>query len=132
AGSTDLTDGMFRHLVVTGRSRVALYLARIPAGLAVVLPIVAAGFILVCAVCVFAAPTKDSYDGVTLPAGLTLSGFEQWATAHPDEVLCNFSYFGSAAMAVPSNCAGPGGFKGTPPPPPTAASLRASAIVVAQ
>ena len=34
AGSADLTDGMFRHLVVTGRSRLALYLARIPAGLA--------------------------------------------------------------------------------------------------
>ena len=36
AGSVDLTDGMFRHLVVTGRSRLALYLARIPAGLAIV------------------------------------------------------------------------------------------------
>ena len=33
AGTTDLTDGLFRHLVITGRSRVALYLARIPAGL---------------------------------------------------------------------------------------------------
>ena len=30
AGTTDLTDGMFRHLVITGRSRLALYLARIP------------------------------------------------------------------------------------------------------
>ena len=29
AGSRDLTEGMFRHLVVTGRSRLALYLARI-------------------------------------------------------------------------------------------------------
>src|SRR6266566_77497 len=28
AGSVDLTEGMFRHLVVTGRSRIALYLAR--------------------------------------------------------------------------------------------------------
>jgi len=36
AGSIDLTEGMFRHLVVTGRSRVALYFARIPAGLAIV------------------------------------------------------------------------------------------------
>ncbi len=36
AGSSDLTDGMFRHLVVTGRSRLALCtMARIPAGLAV-------------------------------------------------------------------------------------------------
>src|SRR5471032_2794238 len=41
AGSIDLTDGMFRHLVVTGRSRVALYFARIPAGLAIVVSMVA-------------------------------------------------------------------------------------------
>jgi hypothetical protein len=33
AGTADLSDGMFRHLVITGRSRLALYLARIPAGL---------------------------------------------------------------------------------------------------
>ena len=30
AGTTDLSEGMFRHLVITGRSRLALYLARIP------------------------------------------------------------------------------------------------------
>ena len=56
AGSIDLTEGMFRHLVVTGRSRLALYLARIPAGLAIIVPLVAVGFTIVCAVCVFAAP----------------------------------------------------------------------------
>jgi hypothetical protein len=39
AGSVDLTEGMFRHLVVTGRSRLALYLARIPAGLAIIVPL---------------------------------------------------------------------------------------------
>ena len=58
AGSVDLTEGMFRHLVITGRSRLALYLARIPAGLAIVVPLVAAGFTIVCSVCVFAAPTR--------------------------------------------------------------------------
>ncbi len=52
AGSVDLTEGMFRHLVVTGRSRLALYLARIPAGLAIIVPLVAVGFTIVCAVCV--------------------------------------------------------------------------------
>ena len=56
AGSRDLTEGIFRHLVVTGRSRLALYLARIPAGLAIVVPLVAIGYTIVCAVCVFAAP----------------------------------------------------------------------------
>ena len=57
AGSVDLTEGMFRHLVVTGGSRLALYLARVPAGLAIVVPMVAVGFTIVCAVCVLAAPT---------------------------------------------------------------------------
>ena len=69
AGSADLTEGMFRHLVVTGRSRLALYLARIPAGLAIIIPLVATGFIIVCAVCVFAAPTTLNYDGVTCAGG---------------------------------------------------------------
>ena len=64
AGSVDLTEGMFRHLVVTGRSRLALYLARIPAGLAIIVPLVAVGFTVVCAVCVFAAPTQFSFNNV--------------------------------------------------------------------
>src|SRR5256885_7428654 len=61
AGSADLTDGMFRHEVVTGRSRLALYLARIPAGLVIIVPLVAAGFAIVCTVCVLAAPTELSF-----------------------------------------------------------------------
>ncbi len=61
AGSADLAEGMFRHLVVTGRSRLALYLARIPAGLAIIVPLVAVGFTIVCAVCVFAAPTATFF-----------------------------------------------------------------------
>jgi hypothetical protein len=48
AGTSDLTDGMFRHLVITGRSRLALYLARIPAGLSILLSLAAAGFTVVC------------------------------------------------------------------------------------
>ncbi len=44
AGADDLTDGMFRQLVITGRSRVALYLARIPGGLSVLLPLATVGF----------------------------------------------------------------------------------------
>ena len=94
AGSIDLTDGMFRHLVITGRSRLALYFARIPAGLAIIVPLVAAGFTVVCAVCVFAAPTKLDYQGVTVPAGLTASGFNHWAESHPKEALCGLPYRG--------------------------------------
>jgi hypothetical protein len=53
AGTTDLTDGMFRHLVITGRSRLALYLARIPAGLSILLSLAAAGFTVACLVTAF-------------------------------------------------------------------------------
>jgi hypothetical protein len=85
---------MFRHLVITGRSRLALYFARIPAGLAIIVPMVAVGFTIVCAVCVFAAPTKLYYDGVNVPPGLTLSGFESWAAQHPKEAVCGLPYRG--------------------------------------
>ena len=90
AGSVDLTEGMFRHLVVTGRSRLALYLARIPAGLAIIVPLVAVGFAIVCTVCVLAAPTQLSFDGVIVPVGLSKPAFEGWAAGHADEVICNF------------------------------------------
>jgi hypothetical protein len=43
-GAGDLGFGVFRELVVTGRSRLALFAARIPAGLALLLPIVFAGY----------------------------------------------------------------------------------------
>jgi hypothetical protein len=92
AGSVDLTDGMFRHLVVTGRSRVALYLARIPAGLAIIGPLVALGFSVVCVVCVVAAPPSLKVNGVSVPSGLSQSSLEDWAAAHPREVLCDLPY----------------------------------------
>jgi hypothetical protein len=43
-GTGDTGAGVFRELVVTGRSRVALFAARVPAGLALLLPIVGAAF----------------------------------------------------------------------------------------
>jgi hypothetical protein len=43
-GASDLGSGVFRELVVTGRSRLSIFAARVPAGLALVLPIVGAGF----------------------------------------------------------------------------------------
>ena len=118
AGSVDLTEGMFRHLVVTGRSRLALYLARIPAGLAIIVPLVAIGFTIVCAVCVFAAPTQLNYNGVNVPAGLSQAGLENWAADHADEVICNFGFrigpssptSGIAAVVNSVPCGnGPGG-----------------------
>ncbi len=108
AGSVDLTEGMFRHLVVTGRSRLAIYLARIPAGLAIIVPLIAIGFTAVCAVCVLAAPTQLSYQGVNVPAGLSRAAFETWAGDHADQVICNFNFNGPMVANVPCGI-GPGG-----------------------
>lgn len=101
AGSSDLTEGVFRHHVVTGRSRLALYFARIPAGLAIVVPMVAAGFAIVCAVCCFAAPTSISYDGASIPAGLSRAGLESWAADHAKTVICDFP----SSRPIPVNVA---------------------------
>ncbi len=120
AGSIDLTEGMFRHLVVTGRSRLSLYLARIPAGLAIIVPLVAIGFTIVCAVCVFAAPTRLNFQGTSVPTGLSRAGLENWAADHTNEVICNFGFdfngnppsrIGSVLNAVPCGN-GPGGAPG--------------------
>jgi hypothetical protein len=113
AGSVDLTEGMFRHLVITGRSRLALYLARIPAGLTIVISMVAIGYVIVCAVCVFAAPTQLNYDGVTVPQGLSRPALDAWAAAHADEVICNFGYDGQSLP--PSVPCGNGQTNGPPP-----------------
>jgi hypothetical protein len=43
-GTGDVGAGVFRELVVTGRSRLALFAARVPAGLALLLPIVGVAF----------------------------------------------------------------------------------------
>ncbi|CAN5270463.1 hypothetical protein BH18ACT14_BH18ACT14_08150 [soil metagenome] len=44
AGAGDLNAGVFRELVATGRSRIQLFLVRIPGGLALVLPLAALSF----------------------------------------------------------------------------------------
>jgi hypothetical protein len=93
AGSADLTEGMFRHLVVTGRSRLSLYFARIPAGLMIIVPVIAIGIIVVCSVCVAAAPTKLSFDGISnMPVGLSRQGFVTWAEDHPRMAICEMGY----------------------------------------
>lgn len=43
-GAGDVGSGVFRELVVTGRSRLALFAARVPAGVALVWALAAAGF----------------------------------------------------------------------------------------
>jgi len=44
AGADDLSSGVFRELVVTGRSRFVLFAARVPGGLAFLLPFTAAAY----------------------------------------------------------------------------------------
>jgi hypothetical protein len=134
AGSVDLTEGMFRHHVVTGRSRLALYFARIPAGLAIIIPLVAIGFGIVCAVCVLAAPADLNYDGLHVPSGLTRTQLETYAADHASQVICDLPYDGPLAVGPPCGN-GPGGPPtGGPagkPPPGSASELKAEAIHIA-
>jgi ABC-type transport system involved in multi-copper enzyme maturation permease subunit len=58
AGVGDLDAGVYRDLVVTGRSRVALYASRIPAGLAFLLPFVAVGYAVAAVASVVFAGTQ--------------------------------------------------------------------------
>jgi hypothetical protein len=90
AGSSDLTEGVFRHLVITGRSRVALYFARIPAGLAILVPLVGLAFASVCLVTAFAGtpqPRTVNVNGIDVPVGLNQSQLETWLLDHPRQLL---------------------------------------------
>ena len=140
AGSVDLTEGMFRHHVITGRSRMALYLARIPAGLGIILPLMAIGFTVVCAVSVFAAPTTLNYNGANVPAQLSRAGLDHWAADHPNEVVNNFPLRFGPGDAPNSPCVpgppGPGvggvkAFPGSTAGTCTTAQLRAFAVNLA-
>jgi hypothetical protein len=62
AGAGDLAAGVFRDNVLTGRSRTALFLARIPAALAVSLSVTALGFV------VGLAATFGFADGLATPS----------------------------------------------------------------
>ena len=137
AGSSDLSDGMFRHLVVTGRSRVALYFARIPAGLAIIVSMVAVGFTIVCMVCCFAAPTVANDEGVNVPLHLSRTAFIAWSVDHAHLVACNFSLENPPPniASIPFPTSGPGCppfGPGTQPPQPTPSQLRALATVMAE
>ena len=131
AGSRDLTEGMFRHLVVTGRSRLALYLARIPAGLAIVVPLVAIGYTIVCAVSVFAAPAFIDDSNVNIPPGLSRAGFENWARDRAVPVIC-LLYNGQVPGTV--TCAGSAGWSksAVTPAQPAPAALEALAVKIAR
>jgi hypothetical protein len=93
AGTTDLSDGMFRHLVVTGRSRLALYFARIPAGLAILIPALALAFSATCLVTSYAGvpqPTSISVNGVSIPVNLSQAQLGAWEREHPQQAATAF------------------------------------------
>jgi hypothetical protein len=87
-GAADLSEGVFRHLVITGRSRLALYLARIPAGLAITGPLVALAFAMNCLVTSYEGtpqPTSVSLYGLTVPEHLGQAGLQTWLLEHPQQ-----------------------------------------------
>jgi hypothetical protein len=65
-GAGDLGAGVFRELVVTGRSRLQLFLARIPAGLALLLPLVAVAYAVPATASVALAGSADRPDASLL------------------------------------------------------------------
>jgi len=113
AGTTDLSDGMFRHLVITGRSRLALYLARIPAGLAILIPMVALAFLMNCLVTSYQSPpnpTSVSFYGVTAPQHFDQAELQTWLLQNTQQVQNGF------LPGVPGGQGGqgPGGPAATP------------------
>jgi hypothetical protein len=124
AGTTDLTDGMFRHLVITGRSRLALYLARIPSGLAIVLPLVGVAFAMVCLVTSYAGtpqPTTIGVNNASVPTGLDQAQLETWLIQHPQQ---------AAAVFQEGPLIGKGGGPAPAGPAPTPAYIERNAAAI--
>jgi len=66
----------------------ALYAARLPAAMAIVLPLVALAFTLLCLVTAFAGtpqPTALNENGVVVPLRLDEAQLESWLIGHPNE-----------------------------------------------
>ncbi|MGD0894832.1 MAG: hypothetical protein ABSA08_02260 [Acidimicrobiales bacterium] len=89
AGTTDLVDGVFRHLVITGRSRLSLFAARIPAGLSILLPLIAVAFAMVCLVTAYEGSpqtTTINDNGMTIPVHLSETQLKTWLLDHPQQI----------------------------------------------
>jgi hypothetical protein len=101
---------MFRHLVITGRSRVSLYLARIPAGLVIVLPLMAIGFAALCLVTAYEGtpqPASVTVDGITVPFHLgSQSAVEHYLLDHPLQIQNAFGPGGGAVIRIKGGSVG--------------------------
>jgi hypothetical protein len=97
AATTDLNDGVFRYLVITGRSRLALYLARIPAGLAILVPVLAITFTMLCLVTAYEGvpqPATVSMDNnISITAHLSQGQLKTWVEQHPQQARQAFAGF---------------------------------------
>jgi hypothetical protein len=71
-GTGDVGAGVFRELVVTGRSRLSLFAVRVPAGLALLIPAVGAGF------AVTATASRVLAGSAEAPGGTLLLGTAGW------------------------------------------------------
>lgn len=81
AGAGDTSAGVFRDLVVTGRSRVALFASRVPAALALIGAVTVIGYILVVlGALVFASGTPTPSGGLILK-GLLFVLLAVWIVA---------------------------------------------------
>ena len=98
AGAADLAAGVFRELVVTGRSRVALFAARIPGGLAFLLPLVAIG------IAVAEAASVALAGGGNAPSAALLFEYAGWVGLELTLAFCLSvglsSLLGSRSMSV--------------------------------
>jgi hypothetical protein len=107
AGTTDLNDGMFRYLVITGRSRLALYLARIPAGLAILIPALAVAFTMLCLVTAYESPpqptTVSMNNNIPVPAYLGQAQLQTWVRQHPQQAAQAFALGGPGSGPIKPN-----------------------------
>jgi ABC-type transport system involved in multi-copper enzyme maturation permease subunit len=80
AGAGDLAAGFFRSLVVTGRTRWALYATRVPGGLFVLLPLSGLAYTITALACQFAHGSQST-PSASLLIALGLGG---WRTITRD------------------------------------------------
>jgi hypothetical protein len=69
-GTGDVGAGVFRELVVTGRSRLALFAARVPAGLGVLLPFVLVAFTVAATAATLLSGSLDGPESTVLAQSL--------------------------------------------------------------